>query len=210
MVPAASRDEQQRCPGTRLVPGLPWRLAVAGSLGLLVLVVDQLTKAWVRDALVAGAFPMTVIPGVIEFDFVANTGVSFGLAAGFGSAFVLLAVVVVAAAAIYLTRARLVSRWEIVGLGMLAGGAIGNAIDRALFGFVTDFIATAFIDFPVFNVADIGITVGVVIALIGFMVFSPAAHRDRDSEASSAGDVPPTPSVADSGDGADRTSGEGL
>ena len=45
MVPAASRDEQQRCPGTPMVPGLPWRLAVAGSLGLLVLVVDQLTKA---------------------------------------------------------------------------------------------------------------------------------------------------------------------
>lgn len=193
-----------------MVPGLPWRLAVAGSLGLLVLVVDQLTKAWVRDALVAGAFPMTVIPGVIEFDFVANTGVSFGLAAGFGSAFVLLAVVVVAAVAIYLTRARLVSRWEVVGLGMLAGGAIGNAIDRALFGFVTDFIATAFIDFPVFNVADIGITVGVAIALIGFMVFSPAAHRDRDPEASPAGDVPSEPSAAGSGDGADRTPGEGL
>lgn len=193
-----------------MVPGLPWRLAVAGSLGLLVLVVDQLTKAWVRDALVAGAFPMAVIPGVIEFDFVANTGVSFGLAAGFGSAFVLLAVVVVAAVAIYLTRARLVSRWEVVGLGMLAGGAIGNAIDRALLGYVTDFIATVFIDFPVFNVADIGITVGVAIALIGFMVFSPAAHRDRDPEASSAGDVPSEPSAAGSGDGADGTPGEGL
>ncbi len=50
---------------------------------------------------------------------------------------------------------------------MVAGGAIGNAIDRLVFGFVTDCIATTFIDFPVFNVADVGITVGVVLALIG-------------------------------------------
>ena len=67
-------------------------------------------------------------------------------------------------------------------MAMVAGGAIGNAIDRLAFGFVTDFIATTFIDFPVFNVADIGITLGVVLALFGYMFLSPAA-REVDATA---------------------------
>ena len=66
-------------------------------------------------------------------------------------------------------------------MGMVVGGAIGNAIDRLVFGFVTDFFATRFIDFPVFNVADIGITCGVAIAFIGFMFFSLAAREHNDS-----------------------------
>ena len=104
---------------------------------------------------------MTVIPGVLSFIYVENTGVSFGLAAGFGPALLAacpccgdwLRGLSVACA----PCSRALRLW---GLGMLAGGALGNAIDRVAFGFVTDFIATDFIDFPVFNVADIGVTVG--------------------------------------------------
>ena len=58
---------------------------------------------------------------------------------------------------------------------------------------MTDFIATTFIDFPVFNIADIGITVGVVIALIGFMFLSPAA---RDHEADDVRKAGRSPSMA--------------
>ena len=89
---------------------------------------------------------------------------------------------VIVAIAVYLLRAPQLARLEVVGMAMVAGGAIGNAIDRLAFGFVTDFIATTFIDFPVFNVADIGITVGVVLALVGYMFLSPAA-REVDATA---------------------------
>ena len=65
----------------------------------------------------------------------------------------------------------------------VAFAALALAVIVAIvFGFVTDFIATTFIDFPVFNVADIGITVGVVLALIGYMFLSPAA-REVDATA---------------------------
>ena len=84
--------------------------------------------------------------------------------------------------AVYLVRAPQLAHLEVVGMAMVAGGAIGNAIDRLAFGFVTDFIATTFIDFPVFNVADIGITLGVVLALFGYMFLSPAA-REVDATA---------------------------
>ena len=162
-------------------PAVAWRFGVFLALAFAFLLLDQVSKVVVRDAAAAGAFPITVIPGVIDFDFVMNTGVAFGLARGFGYVFVALAAVIVIASCVYLWRSRSLSWFEVVGLGLLAGGAIGNAIDRALFGFVTDFIATTFIDFPVFNIADIGITVGVVIAFAGFMLFSPAAHESRGS-----------------------------
>ena len=158
-------------------PSRPLRLGAAALVAALFLVTDQVSKHFVIELLHTGAFPLTVIPGVIEFDFVANTGVSFGLAQGFGSVFVLLAAVIVAVVVAYLARARVVSWFEVVGLGMLVGGAVGNALDRALLGFVIDFIATTFIDFPVFNIADIGITVGVALAFVGYLWFNPASHE---------------------------------
>ena len=53
-----------------------------------------------------------------------------------------------------------------VGLSCVAGGGIGNMIDRLVQGSVTDFLATTFIDFPVFNVADIFVTCGVAVCLL--------------------------------------------
>ena len=140
-----------------MTPPLRWRLGVAGSVALAVLLVDQLTKLAVRA--VGDALHVTVIPGVIDFLFVRNIGAAFSMGEGHGLAFAVLAFVVIVAIAVYLLRAPQLARFEVVGMAMVVGGAIGNAIDRLAFGFVTDFIATTFIDFPVFNVADVGITV---------------------------------------------------
>ena len=148
-----------------MTPPLRWRLGVAGGVALVVLLVDQLAKLAVRA--VGDALHVTVIPGVIDFLFVRNIGAAFSMGEGHGIAFAVLALAVIIAIAVYLVRAPQLAHLEVVGMAMVAGGAIGNAIDRLAFGFVTDFIATTFIDFPVFNVADIGITVGVVLALIG-------------------------------------------
>ena len=163
-----------------MTPPLRWRLGVAGSVALAVLLVDQLTKLAVRA--VGDALHVTVIPGVIDFLFVRNIGAAFSMGEGHGLVFAVLAFVVIVAIAVYLLRAPQLARFEVVGMAMVVGGAIGNAIDRLAFGFVTDFIATTFIDFPVFNVADIGITVGVVLAFVGFTFFSPANKVDATEE----------------------------
>ena len=160
-------------------PSIAWRFAVLLPIAAAFVAADQLVKVEVRAAEAAGAFPVELIRGVVGLTYVENRGAAFGLGDGFGWVFVALAVVMVVGSAVYLASAPLVSRLEVVGLAMVSGGAVGNAIDRVAQGFVTDFITFRFFDFPSFNIADIGITVGVVVALIGFAVLSPANAAAR-------------------------------
>ncbi len=156
-------------------PSRRWRAVAATGMLAAFLAADQATKAAMRSAVAQGFVSADLLPGVIELRFAMNTGAAFSMGEGFGFAFVLLALAVLVFTAVYLSRAPRISRLEVIGLGMLAGGAIGNAIDRMAFGYVTDFLATQFIDFPIFNIADIGIACGAVIAFIGVMV-SPAGR----------------------------------
>lgn len=165
-------------PRARKTPPVAWRMGVWGALGLVVFVLDQAAKAAVRTAVADGWVSTTLIPGLIDLTFVRNFGAAFGLGWGFGFVSVGIAVVVVAFSVWYLLHASHLSWLEVVGLGLVLGGAVGNALDRLVFGFVTDFIATTFIDFPVFNIADMGIVVGVVLTCAGFMFFSPDARGD--------------------------------
>ncbi|MEG0375546.1 MAG: signal peptidase II, partial [Raoultibacter sp.] len=77
------------------------------------------------------------------------------------------------------------SKLAAASIGLLIGGAIGNAIDRFTLGYVVDFIDFTFIDFPVFNVADIGVTCGFVIfiaaMLLGWRKADQAAQNDSES-----------------------------
>ncbi len=165
-----------------MTPSRTWRFGVAAAVSAAFFALDQLTKMFVRANLPLNTSAGEIIPGVLRLLHVQNVGAAFSLGEGMGSAFVLLAVAVVAATVWYLWKTPMLSRVETVGLAMVAGGAVGNALDRLLFGYVTDFFACEFIDFPVFNVADIGITVGVVVAFIGFMFLSPANKVDATVE----------------------------
>lgn len=162
----------------RLDPPLRWRLCVAPLVAATVFALDHIVKSLVRSTIALTGERVSVIPGVLSFDFAANTGAAFSLGEGMGLLFVLLAVAVVLSIIVYLLRTPLVSKVETLGLGLLAGGALGNAFDRLALGYVVDFIATDFIDFPVFNIADIAICTGVALAFIGFMFLSPAAKVD--------------------------------
>ena len=72
--------------------------------------------------------------------------------------------------------------FETVGFALVVAGGIGNAIDRFLLGYVVDFIEFAFFEFPVFNVADIGVTCGFVILIIGLIVdFSKGDESDKEA-----------------------------
>lgn len=140
------------------------------SLGLIAALVtlaaDQASKLWLLH--VTGLpvnYPVDFLP-FIEFTPVWNRGVSWGMfqqESGLGR-WVLTAFQVVAALAlmVWLWRAR--GRMNALGLGLIIGGAIGNAIDRAMYGAVFDFIHfhTPVFDFTyVFNVADAAIVLGV-------------------------------------------------
>ena len=126
-------------------------------------VLDQVTKAWARAALASGR--VTIVPGVMDLVLVKNTGAAFSIGSGSTWVFALLAVVIVGACAAWVWREHTMPTPLACALGAVAAGGIGNLIDRVAAGEVTDFFATTFVDFPVFNVADIFVTCGVVLVM---------------------------------------------
>jgi signal peptidase II len=146
------------------------------------LVIDQITKAVVRATMHVGDSFGGFIPFLINLTYVRNSGAAFGLFPGQRPVFLLTSALVLFVIAAYWRRAR-PHQWPVViALAMIAGGSVGNLIDRALVGHVTDFFEFAFVQFPVFNVADIGIVggVGVLMAWVLFGPEPPAAASETD------------------------------
>ena len=147
------------------------RVAGWGVLAALaVLAADQATKWWVLERLRLPDLGSVALLPVLNFTMVWNRGVTFGLLNGLGDAAHLLlaavALAVVAALGVWLWRAERVA--VAVAVGAIAGGAVGNVIDRMRFGAVVDFIhAHAFgWSWYVFNVADAAIVCGVAALLL--------------------------------------------
>ncbi len=161
------------------------------SIVLVTLGIDQAVKFLVRDRMVEGA-SIPVVADVFHLTFVRNMGAAFGLFPGKQPVFITTTVVVLFVIAAYWRRSRPHSLPIVVALGLIAGGSIGNAIDRLVLGSVTDFLDFVLIDFPVFNVADSAIFVGVAI-LIGWLLFVPDPVQEESAaiaEPTPADDVP--------------------
>lgn len=135
-----------------------WLLYV---VGLVVLIADQFIKLVVRAKLAIGS-AVIVIPGVVEFTHIQNPGAAFSLLSHQVWLFVLVAIAVVAAVVVVNTRFQL-SALAQVGLGLLLGGALGNMVDRVFSPThtLTDYVYFYTIHFPVFNLADASIDIGV-------------------------------------------------
>lgn len=138
------------------------------ALGLVVLFFDQLSKLWALGALLSKN--VLVLPWLLEFTLSFNRGVAFSFFADLphshlpyylsGFAFIVSTIFI-----IYMPTG---SRLFQAGLGCIVGGAVGNMIDRLIFGGVIDFIHVHYESwsFPVFNVADVGINIGVGLILL--------------------------------------------
>jgi signal peptidase II len=163
---AVARDEQRRA------------LAALGLTAAAVVVADQLTKAAVVGALGVGE-RAEVIGDLVVLWHIRNTGAAFSLFQFEGSLVLFYAVHVVALGMVawFHRSFRGRSAWLQVVLGLLLGGSIGNLIDRIRQGYVTDFISVGIGDvrFPTWNIADAGITVGIVL-LVGYLLFLEPRH----------------------------------
>jgi signal peptidase II len=150
-----------------------WRF---GALVLVALVLDQVTKAVVRATLDPHE-SVEVFRG-LRISRTTNEGIAFGLFPGRQSAVAVLTVLALCAIAIAL--AGLVARNDVVaaGAGLLVGGSLGNLIDRLSHGAVTDFID--FTRWPAFNLADIAITVGAALIVIGLLRDGEGEVRERE------------------------------
>ncbi|MBE6582386.1 MAG: signal peptidase II [Ruminococcaceae bacterium] len=142
-------------------------LIISFVIIIVSVLLDQLTKYLAVEHLVMGE-SHAFIPGLIEFNRVPpNEGIAWGLLKGQRWLFVpvsCIAIVLVIVALVYYRKK--FSPLLSVAMAMIAGGGIGNQIDRIVNGKVVDFLNFQFIDFPVFNVADCFVSVGCVLAII--------------------------------------------
>ncbi len=135
-------------------------------VAVAVFVLDRVTKSLVNASLSYGE-RTTVIPNLVDIVNVRNPGAAFGFAPA-GATFFLVASIVVAIALVVYVARNPGTPWSDGVLGLIMGGTLGNGYDRIVHGTVTDFIDPHF--WPVFNVADSAISVGVVLLIVGYFL----------------------------------------
>ncbi len=135
------------------------------GLALGSLVLDQVTKAMARMEFNEHQ-SIALIPNVLDLTLTFNRGIAFGMFQGMGVLLAPVAILIAAGAALYSHRHPNEHRWTHAAMALLAAGALGNLIDRLMLGKVTDMIWVRFIEFPVFNVADVCITIAGAILVV--------------------------------------------
>lgn len=134
-------------------------------LMVLVLVgLDQWVKVLVSTHFAEGSLHV-VIPGVLGLTNLHNNGAAWSILAGQQGFFAILTIVVLVVLGYLLWRYRQ-RRWLSIALSLMTAGAIGNFIDRVLQGYVVDMFQLLPINFPVFNVADCCLTIGVLLLIV--------------------------------------------
>lgn len=138
----------------------------------LLVVCDQLVKYWVVSNLSLGE-TMNVIPNVFSLTYYQNSGAAWSILQGQMWFFAIVTFVAVPLCIWLLWKNRRGSKFYSLALGLVIAGALGNFIDRMRLGYVVDMFQTDFMNFPIFNVADMCLTIGVV------MVFIYALFEER-------------------------------
>ncbi len=139
-------------------------------LSLLVLIVDQVSKVTVASSM--HLYESIALVPSFQLTYVHNPGAAFSFLSDAGGwqrwFFIALSSVVSVLISIWLVRLPAALRWQATGLALVLGGAVGNLVDRVLYGYVIDFLDVYYRSWhwPAFNVADAAITIGAVILLV--------------------------------------------
>ncbi len=149
-------------------------IAVVCSGALIFL--DQITKILAVEKLSNG--PFVLIDGVFEFRYINNYGAAWGILSGQRLFFIITTIIIlIAVSFIYIKTPKNKKYFPLLSCEvLLVAGAIGNFIDRLLFGYVRDFLYFSLIDFPIFNIADCY----VVIAAILLFILVLFVYKDED------------------------------
>ena len=147
---------------------------------LAIVLLDQAVKYWAVSFL-QPVHSIPVISGVLHWTYAANTGAAFSMLSG-QRIFLILIPLLVCAVLLYLLLSKRVShplgKWALV---FLLGGAVGNLIDRIWHGYVVDFIDVRVINFAIFNVADIFVTVGAAMLILYLLLYSEKTEKEHDN-----------------------------
>ncbi len=152
---------------------------------LIFLSLDQFSKLWVKGTLYFGD-RIIVIPGILDITYVENSGGAFGIFGGLSAPYKTIIFTVFALAAIalilyYIIKITLDSPSIYWGLALILSGAIGNFVDRLRLGYVVDFINLHYKNYhwPVFNVADMTICIGLAVIGISYLFLSSKEKKEK-------------------------------
>jgi signal peptidase II len=157
------------------------------ATALCIIAADQAVKRVVVSVLESGR-SVNFLGSIVRFTRTTNTGAAFGLLRGQGPWFIVVSAVASLAIILFRREIAKLRRCDQVAFGLILGGAIGNLIDRIRLGAVIDFIDIGFgrLRWPAFNVADSGISIGVVFLALSFLFVT----RSRGAQDGAAGDAP--------------------
>lgn len=157
----------------------------AFGLSALIVVLDQATKALIT----ATMSPNQSIPiagFLLRITYIRNPSAAFGLSLGPATFYIIFSVVASLVVSYYIVKLPKRDHWPRIALAMILAGAVGNLIDRLRFGEVVDFIQVGLSErlvWPIFNVADMGVSVGVVLLMLFFLVVGEGDKEDGRLEA---------------------------
>lgn len=155
--------------------------------GIVWITIDRLFKIWILNNYVVGAKISNTFLGIFHLTFIKNTGAAFGIFANNPSLINILSCVMLFIILFFFlvqlyresscsTLLKL-NTLQIFSVAIMCSGALSNIIDRFKFGFVVDYIELDFIKWPVFNIADIGVTLGVFLFAVSLLVFLIKADK---------------------------------
>ena len=139
-------------------------LVFSAVIIIILTICDQLLKHWIVSTIALGA-SRTVIPQTLALTNLRNDGAAWSMLEGRQGFFALITVIAIMVISYFIWRYRK-NGAMLVGLSLVMAGTLGNFIDRLSQGYVVDMFETLFINFPIFNIADVCLTVGVVWLII--------------------------------------------
>lgn len=147
----------------------------------MIVLADQIVKFIVCGNL-SQTDSLVVIPKVLNFIYVKNTGAAFSMFADKTLFLGIISILFCALVLFYWIFKKPAHTLLKLSLMLLFAGALANAVDRIARGFVVDFIETAFIKFPVFNLADISITFGTALLMVYLLFFDKEGHKNGEAD----------------------------
>ena len=146
-------------------------LGIAIVIILILTICDQLLKSWVASSIVLGGSKQ-LIPGIIELTNLRNSGAAWSIFEGQQTFFTIITIIAIIVISYFIWQYRK-NIPMLIGLSLIMAGTIGNFIDRLRQGcwhmeslYVVDMFETTFINFPIFNIADMCLTIGVIWLII--------------------------------------------
>lgn len=156
-------------------------LIIKISLIALMILIDILSKVYFENYFTSGNDSITLIDGMLGLTYIKNTGAAFGILGGNTILLLVFTILFLLVFVFVDFHYKSSNGWYIAGFSLMVGGAIGNMIDRLFLGYVRDFIELRFIDFPIFNFADIFLTVGVICYMV-YLLFYEFRNNDKPKD----------------------------